>query len=115
MHTGTIIINEINDKGTYIYCRISNHDRKEQLKTQVKRCEEFCIANGWIIQKTFKEIASGMNDKRPQLIKLLKLKPKRIIVENKDRLTIFGFNYIKELLDETEIVIINNNHEDKKI
>lgn len=118
MDNGTILINEpqqnFQDQNTYIYARVSNHDRKSQLETQIKRCEDFCIANGWAIQKTFKEIASGMNDSRPELLKLLRLKPKRIVIENKDRLTRFGFNYIKELMPNTEIIIINNCAEDKE-
>lgn len=118
MDTGTILIQEPeltkqNDGKTYIYCRVSNHNRKSQLEQQIKRCENFCIANGWQIEKSFKEVASGMNDQRKELWKLLKLNPKRIVIENKDRLTRFGFNYIKELMTNTEIIIINNSTEDK--
>ena len=41
-----------------------------------------------------------MNDGRPKLIKLLKQQDWNIlIVENKDRLTRFGFNYLEMLLE----------------
>ena len=46
-----------------------------------------------------KEIGSGVNDNRPKLMKLL-TDPgvTLIVVEHKDRLTRFGFNYLEQLL-----------------
>ena len=46
-----------------------------------------------------KEIGSGVNDARPKLLKLL-VDPSvtLIVVEHKDRLTRFGFNYMEQLL-----------------
>jgi putative resolvase len=46
-----------------------------------------------------KDIGSGVNDNRPKLLKVL-TDPTitLIVVEHKDRLTRFGFNYIKHLL-----------------
>jgi predicted site-specific integrase-resolvase len=118
LDTSTILVDEVkttqNNELNYIYCRVSNHNRKKELEHQVKRCEDFCIANGWKIEKTYKEIASGMNDNRKELWKLLASNPKRIIVENKDRLTRFGFNYIEKLMPNTEIIIINKSVEDKE-
>ena len=59
---------------------------------------------------------SGMNDNRKELWKAIDSKPTRIIVENKDRLTRFGFNYLERLLQKqgTEIVVINESEEDKE-
>lgn len=51
-----------------------------------------------------------MNDERPKLCKLLKeYKVTRLVIEHKDRLTRFGFNYIKIFLESFgyEIIIIN--------
>ena len=101
---------------TIIYCRVTNHSRKEELNYQVDRCKQFALAKGWTINKIFKEVASGMNDNRNELWKAIDSKPKRIIVENKDRLTRFGFNYLKRLLHNqgTEIIVINESEEDKE-
>lgn len=57
-----------------------------------------------------------MNDKRPELWKAITDKPSRIIVENKDRLTRFGFTYLQRLLKEqgTEIIVINDSHVDRE-
>jgi len=60
-----------------------------------------------------KECASGLNDQRPKLQKILKDgKATRIVVEHKDRLTRFGFEYIKTLFDG-EIIVINEVTEDE--
>lgn len=114
--TGTILIEENNlstsiDLKTYIYCRVSSNNKKEDLKRQVSRCEEFCRVNGWQIEKTIKEISSGMNDNRKGLLKLLDKTPKRIVVEHKDRLTRFGFNYFEHILPQFgyELIVINRD------
>ena len=41
---------------------------------------------------------------------------KRIVVEHKDRLTRFGFNYIETILNNqgTEILVINRTHNDEE-
>jgi len=56
-----------------------------------------------------------MNDSRPKLIEIISLPPKRIVVEHKDRLTRFGFNYIEHFLSILgfELVVINRDQEEK--
>jgi predicted site-specific integrase-resolvase len=89
-----------------VYARVSSSENKDNLDTQAKRVTDFCNAKGWVVHEVVKETASGLNDERPKLLKVLQdQKVTRIIVEHKDRLTRFGFNYIK-LLDK-EIVVIN--------
>lgn len=117
--TGTILIQEEEIKNlvprTVVYGRVSSHNKKEDLGRQINRCLDFCIANGWPVDKIFKEIASGMNDKRPQLLKLFEYTPTRIVVEHKDRLTRFGFNYLSYFLSkqQCEIVVLNPSDEYK--
>ena len=79
------------------------------MDAQIKLCEQFAIAKGWIITKTFKEIASGMNDDRKMLNQILENPPSKLIVLHKDRLTRFGFNYIEKLLKKLkcELIVIN--------
>ena len=74
------------DNGTAIYCRVSTHERKADLSRQVERCKEFALANGWSVDRIGKEIASGMNDRRPELWKVIDAKPSRIIVEDREDL-----------------------------
>jgi putative resolvase len=61
-----------------------------------------------------KECASGLNDKRPKLQRILSARvATRIVVEHKDRLTRFGFEYLRTLFPG-ELVIINHVDEDEK-
>jgi len=56
------------------------------------------------------------NDSRPKLSKILTdRKATRIVVEHKDRLTRFGFNYIKLLLNDCEIVVVNECETDQDL
>lgn len=117
--SGTIIVHEqISDPTrlkTYTYSRVSSYQKKEDLERQKQRCEKFCEQNGWQIEKSFKEVASGMNDNRKQLNKIFNLDAGRLVVEHKDRLTRFGFRYIETLLEKLgwEIVVINRDAENE--
>lgn len=97
-----------------VYARVSSYPKKEDMDRQAARCEEFCSRNGWQVSKIVKEIASGMNDARPKLLKLLDARPQRIVVEHKDRLTRFGFGYFEKLLPMLgcELVVINRDSEE---
>ena len=102
-------------KKVALYSRVSSNDRKNQLNEQSKRLTNYAISNGFNIYKTVKEVASGMNDDRPKLNKLLiDDEIDMLIIENKDRLTRFGFNYIKLLLEKNnkEIIIVNESNTD---
>lgn len=116
--SGTIIVLNEESKtrkvSTAVYARVSSSENKSNLKTQSKRVQDFCTANGWVVDKVVEECGSGLNDSRPKLLSLLTDGvTSRIVVEHKDRLTRFGFNYISTLWDG-EIVVINNVVEDEK-
>ncbi len=116
--TGTIIVPEsVINKKDYVVCysRVSSSENKTNLESQAKRVVDFCLANGWIVSEIIKEVGSGLNDKRPKLLKCLReRKATKIVVEHSDRLTRFGFNYIKELYPECEILVINKSETDEK-
>jgi len=113
--TGTIIVPEPPEQNsrvkTVVYARVSsNEQRKTNLETQSQRMVNFCLANGWSIDKVIKEVGSGLNDERRQLVALLKDPTiARVVVEHRDRLTRFGFNYLEILADIAgfEIVVAN--------
>lgn len=122
LETGTIIIPNSDDTiskkrfKTVIYTRVSSSEqRKTNLEYQASRLEDFCYANGWQIHEVVKECGSGVNDERHKLIKLLKDdEVSRIVVEHKDRLTRFGFNYIQTLCDVVgiDLVVVNHTEDD---
>ena len=105
--TGTLIVTEpivetvpatANQK-TVIDTRVSAAENKDNLEGQSKRLMDYCAAKGYQVAAVVKEIGSGVNDTRPKLLKWL-TDPTvgQIVVEHKDRLTRFGFNYIEQLL-----------------
>jgi putative resolvase len=116
--TGTIIVTAstpLNDKAVTdekvaIYTRVSAAENKDNLEAQAKRLTDYCAAKGYRVAQVVKEIGSGVNDTRPKLLKLL-TNPSitLIVVEHKDRLTRFGFNYIERLLamQDRKIEVIN--------
>jgi predicted site-specific integrase-resolvase len=107
--------NDVTDDYTVVYCRVSSSENKPNLDSQAKRVCEFCQARGWVVNEIIKECGSGINDSRPKLEKIFTQKrATRIVVEHKDRLTRFGFNYIKNLADWCEIVVINEAAEDEE-
>lgn len=115
--TGTVVVpdkpNETHSQCTVVYARVSSSENKKNLITQADRVSSFCSAKGWTVNNVVMECASGLNDTRPKLMAVLKEeKVSRIVVEHKDRLTRFGFNYIK-LLWGGEIVVINEVVEDE--
>ena len=114
--TGAIIVPEPEDlrpERTAVYARVSSSENRSNLKTQSKRLQDFCAAKGWVVSDVVEECGSGLNDERPKLTKLL-LNPDitRIVVEHKDRLTRFGYNYIKSLW-KGELVVINEAADDE--
>jgi predicted site-specific integrase-resolvase len=100
---GTILLEEDNSsvqpQGIALYARVSSADQKADLTRQLARLQTYALAKGYQIDLQISEIAGGLNDNRPKLMKVL-LDPNIgvKVVEHKDRLTRFGFNYISQLL-----------------
>ncbi len=110
---GTIIVNEeINiEHGVILYARTSSSSNKKLLEDQAKRLELYAIARGYKIKNIIKEFGSGLNDERKQLTKVLvENKYDKIIVEHKDRLTRFGFNWFV-IMTQNRIEVINESKE----
>jgi predicted site-specific integrase-resolvase len=110
--SGTIIVPDTGipnlQEHIVVYARVSSAENKANLESQAERVTQFCNAKGWCVHEIVKECASGLNDSRPKLLKILKArKATKIVVEHKDRLTRFGFEYIKTLFPECEIVVVN--------
>jgi len=112
-----IPINNFEKKNNVIiYSRVSNSDRKDNLERQSERLYNYAINNGYNIIDNIKEIGSGLNDNRTKLNKILKQNNWDILlVENKDRLTRFGFNYIETLLNVSnkQVIVVNKVDDDK--
>jgi putative resolvase len=86
-----------------IYARVSSHEQKPHLKTQVERLRKHAETEGYEVVKVLEEVASGLNENRRKLqtaYNLLKSEQANLLlVEFKDRLSRFGFNYLKTLAE----------------
>jgi putative resolvase len=103
--TGTVIVRDSQQKQNTtervaLYARVSSAGQKEDLARQLNRIKDYAAARGYHVAKEVTEIASGLNDQRPKLEKVLAdTSIGTIVVENRDRLTRFGSHYIETLLE----------------
>jgi len=101
-----------------IYCRVLNTKQKDDLDKQEQVLKEYAISNGFKVDYIFKDIASGMNESRKDLNKLIKLvvenKVNKVFISYKDRLTRFGYNYFEYIFKifGTEIEVVNLTKEE---
>jgi predicted site-specific integrase-resolvase len=64
-------LNQLDERITLNYARVSSHDQKEDLKRQAQVLEAFSAANGWQYE-TIQDLGSGLNYHKKGLQKLLK-------------------------------------------
>ena len=78
----------------YVYCRVSSRKQQDDLQRQC-----LFLQDKFPNHKLVKDIGSGLNYKRPGLLKLLELSNKglvrEIVVASKDRLCRFGFELLE--------------------
>ncbi len=99
--TGTVVIHIPAEEagGVALYARVSSADQKADLDRQLVRLTEYAIAERMPIADVVKEVASGMNGHRKGLTRLLSNPDvKIVVVEHRDRLARFGFEYIEAAL-----------------
>ena len=89
------------DSSVAIYCRVSSHDQKKKgdLDRQIDTAQEYCQKKQITPRYIFCDIGSGLNTRRTGLKKLCALieqkKITKVIITYPDRLTRFGFDYLK--------------------
>lgn len=104
------------NKHDVIYARVSTHKQAERgdLDRQIETVKLFAIDHNVRNLLIKKDIGSGLNDNRKNLKSLIDLiqqgKVNRLFINSKNRLTRFGFNYIKQICDfhQVEIIIVSD-------
>ena len=97
-----------------VYARVSAPKQRGDLERQIASIKAICCKNGVKPVKVYYDVASGINDKRKGLKKLLNDAPKRIFdsvwVNYKDRLSRFGSAIIEQYLGSwgVDLHIINS-------
>lgn len=101
------------------YSRVSTQKQKDQLKNQTQRIYESCISKGIKLDEQFEDIGSGMSSDRKNFNKICQMIFKgevdTLIIENKDRLTRFGFDMLEQFFKYfgTSILVLNDSLENK--
>lgn len=110
----------IDQRQTVIYSRVSTGKQKKDLTNQIEKLELFCASQGWTINQSISEIASGLTfDKRKSFFKLMddiqNNRIKRVVITHKDRLSRVGFSLFENIFKHhgTEIVVISNIEHEK--
>ncbi len=96
-----------------VYCRVSSSNQKDDLASQVKAMEQFCLAQGVPITDSIQEIGGGLNFKRPKFLQIVQWaiqgEVSVLYVAHKDRLCRFGFELVEQILQWSggKIVVAN--------
>jgi excisionase family DNA binding protein len=106
------------EKKNIIYARVSSRDQAKDLETQLDLLESFVIKNGHSNIIKMKDIGSGINPKRKELLKLFKMVDENeisnVFITYKDRLTRFGFGYLEHYFNSHGVTISIINDEEVK-
>ena len=92
-----------------LYGRVSSHKqyKRGDLERQVKQLKDHARKNGMRVYHVYKDVGSGLNARRKNLWKLLRDARKgafsQVFLTYKDRLTRFGFEYLKTYLAEFNV------------
>ena len=101
------------DKAVCIYARVSTPKQKTDLENQIKFLRQYLVSKGLNPEYVYSDIASGMNEDRKGLNEMMNAiisgKISKVVISHKDRLTRFGFGYLKTIFSRynTEIEIVN--------
>jgi putative resolvase len=92
---------ETKGSGAAVYCRVSSHEQKAKgdLDRQVATATRHCMKMGLGKPAVLTDVGSGLNATRPGLARLCKQvesgRVRTVVVSFKDRLTRFGFEYLR--------------------
>ena len=124
LETTDFYLNDVdNVRYDAIYCRVSTHKQAQRgdLDNQINTVLAYVATQNPVNLKIYKDIGSGLNDKRKDLLNLLsevqRGRINRIFITYKDRLTRFGFNYLLEIckFHNTSVIPISNKILEKSI
>lgn len=94
------------------YTRVSSHEQKTKgdLNRQSQRISEYCAKKKLKVEYIIKDVGSGLSDTRAGFVKLGNLvidkKITYVIIENKDRLTRFQYNFVEKMFGSYGVKII---------
>ncbi|GJM57159.1 IS607 family transposase [uncultured Dubosiella sp.] len=116
---GLLIDDRNNERKDAVYARVSTHKQKTRgdLDRQIEKVCAYAALHDPHQLTVWSDVASGLNDDRKGLNALLdevmQGNIRRIYIHYRDRLTRFGFNYLKRVCShfDTDIIVVSS--EDK--
>ena len=96
-----------------VYTRVSSSAQKPELQNQVLAMEQFCLAQGLVVNEWISEVGGGLNFKRRKFLKLISSilsgEVEKLIVAHKDRLCRFAYDFVEYLATENDcsIIVVN--------
>lgn len=97
-----------------IYARVNSYGNNDKLEDQVNKLTEYCNSKGYNIIKIVRDFGYNIDEDRTKLNDLLiDNNVDIIVVERKDTLVKFGFNYINKLLSINNRKVECLNEENK--
>ena len=85
--------------GCVLYARVSAAEQRDELERQAGRLAQWATEQGLRPSAVVQEVGSGLNGPRPKLVRLLAdASVGVIIVEHRERLCRFGFEYVEAAL-----------------
>ncbi|AEF94556.1 Resolvase domain protein [Desulfotomaculum nigrificans CO-1-SRB] len=102
---------EIKGNRCAIYARVSTKKQADNgnLIRQLERLQGIAKRRKYAVVAEYQEVASGLNENRKELSKLLKIiaggQVDIVLIEYRDRLTRFGYKYLKEFCRQFNVVI----------
>jgi len=103
-----------------VYARVSSGKQKEQgdLDRQVELLKKYANERGYIIVDIIADVGSGLKEERIGLKKLLKMVANKrvdvVLITYRDRLTRFGYKYLKFFFEKYGVRIEEVLHEEKE-
>jgi predicted site-specific integrase-resolvase len=93
--------------------RVSSAGQKDDLASQLKAMERYCLGAGIAVDEWIQEFGGGMNFKRKRFLALVERfergERRQRLIAHKDRLMRFGFDLFEQLARHNgcEVVIVN--------
>ena len=109
------------NRKTAIYGRVSSSNQKKDLENQLNVLRQFANKNGFIIEKEYSDICSGISLNRKgfqsMLDDILEGNIKQVIITYKDRLTRLSFDIFESLFKKfgCDIIVLNEIDNKKEI
>jgi putative resolvase len=100
---------------TVLYARVSSHDQRWDLDRQVARLSEWVTSRGMSVDEVVTEVGSGVNGERRRLRRVLAdATASTVVVERRDRLVRFGFEYLEAALSaqDRRVVVVDDGEVD---